>query len=133
MCCDVFRKLHCMRNNIHMNLFASFILRAAAIFIKDALLERPNINPGTTTDLEMELFVKNEVRNHYVSFQYILALSFPIVIEEDTECSALPLLANLNKVDAVSWRVSCRSKSGICKTTVHTVRISVFLKSCEII
>ncbi|KAI5091027.1 glucagon receptor isoform X1, partial [Silurus meridionalis] len=50
-----FRKLHCMRNNIHMNLFASFILRAAAIFIKDALLEKPNINPGTTTDLEMDL------------------------------------------------------------------------------
>uniref|UniRef100_A0A3Q2Z8A3 Glucagon receptor a n=1 Tax=Hippocampus comes TaxID=109280 RepID=A0A3Q2Z8A3_HIPCM len=34
-----FRKLHCMRNNIHMNLFASFILRALSILIKDALME----------------------------------------------------------------------------------------------
>lgn len=28
-----------MRNNIHMNLFASFILRALSVLIKDALLE----------------------------------------------------------------------------------------------
>ncbi|XP_072513144.1 glucagon receptor [Salminus brasiliensis] len=37
-----FRKLHCMRNNIHMNLFASFILRAASILVKDALLDMIN-------------------------------------------------------------------------------------------
>uniref|UniRef100_A0A673IN95 Glucagon receptor-like n=1 Tax=Sinocyclocheilus rhinocerous TaxID=307959 RepID=A0A673IN95_9TELE len=35
-----FRKLHCMRNNIHMNLFGSFILRAVSILVKDALLDQ---------------------------------------------------------------------------------------------
>ncbi|XP_056310150.1 glucagon receptor [Danio aesculapii] len=84
-----FRKLHCMRNNIHMNLFASFILRASSILIKDALSERPDTFPvgqDITTELEVEWLVKNETavgcRVAVVMMQYsILANSYWLLVE----------------------------------------------------
>uniref|UniRef100_A0A8D0C7P1 Vasoactive intestinal peptide receptor 2 n=1 Tax=Salvator merianae TaxID=96440 RepID=A0A8D0C7P1_SALMN len=41
----LFRKLHCTRNYIHLNLFLSFILKAVSVIVKDDILYS-----GTSTD-----------------------------------------------------------------------------------
>ncbi|NXS08865.1 GLP2R protein, partial [Neodrepanis coruscans] len=59
---SLFRKLHCTRNYIHMNLFASFILRATAVLIKDTVYyniysKRPNDETGWILYLSPEIVI----------------------------------------------------------------------------
>ncbi|KAI3359743.1 hypothetical protein L3Q82_014114, partial [Scortum barcoo] len=89
-------KLHCMRNNIHMNLFASFILRALSILIKDALLEANITSQDLSRDQEqgfpqasmppLEMLINNETtiscRIAVVMMQYsIMANSYWLLVE----------------------------------------------------
>uniref|UniRef100_A0A3B5RF19 Glucagon receptor b n=1 Tax=Xiphophorus maculatus TaxID=8083 RepID=A0A3B5RF19_XIPMA len=73
------RKLHCMRNNIHMNLFASFILRAVSILIKDALLS-PMLDPKSGSDAQTQAVMW--CRGAMVMMQYsVIANNYWLLVE----------------------------------------------------
>ncbi|XP_021511685.2 glucagon-like peptide 2 receptor [Meriones unguiculatus] len=93
------RKLHCTRNYIHMNLFASFILRALAVLVKDAVSHssysrRPDSESGWLSYLsEMSASCRSvQVLLHYfvganhlwllVEGLYLHALLAPTVLPE---------------------------------------------------
>ncbi|KAM3842126.1 glucagon receptor-like [Diretmus argenteus] len=79
-----FRKLHCMRNNIHMNLFASFILRAVSILVKDALLDTLalTLDPRSSSDRQAEAWAVTWCRGAMVMMQYsVMANNYWLLVE----------------------------------------------------
>ncbi|XP_018429275.1 PREDICTED: glucagon-like peptide 2 receptor [Nanorana parkeri] len=75
-----FRKLHCMRNFIHINLFTSFILRAIAVLVKDTV-ENASLMEPTPTDEEgwrsKHCFqVPSSCRVVYVALHYFIGANF---------------------------------------------------------
>ncbi|XP_054636018.1 glucagon receptor isoform X2 [Dunckerocampus dactyliophorus] len=79
------RKLHCMRNNIHMNLFASFILRAVSILVKDALLTL-TLDPRSSGDTQAQTWVNIPAvmwcRAAVVMMQYtVMANNYWLLVE----------------------------------------------------
>uniref|UniRef100_A0A3B4ZK91 Glucagon receptor-like n=1 Tax=Stegastes partitus TaxID=144197 RepID=A0A3B4ZK91_9TELE len=76
-----FRKLHCMRNNIHMNLFASFILRAVSILVKDALLTL-TLDPRSSSDAQTQAWAVTWCRGAMVMMQYsVMANNYWLLVE----------------------------------------------------
>uniref|UniRef100_A0A8C6LHW0 Vasoactive intestinal peptide receptor 1a n=1 Tax=Nothobranchius furzeri TaxID=105023 RepID=A0A8C6LHW0_NOTFU len=70
----LFRKLHCTRNYIHMNLFVSLILKAVTVFIKDMVL----YDVGETDNCQSSVGCKAVV----VFFQYgVMASYFWLLVE----------------------------------------------------
>ncbi|KAK3541514.1 hypothetical protein QTP86_028169, partial [Hemibagrus guttatus] len=67
----LFRKLHCTRNYIHLNLFFSFILRSIAVLTKDAVLFSHSEN--TQCDKQPSLI---GCKASLVSFHYFIMANF---------------------------------------------------------
>lgn len=67
----LFRRLHCMRNYIHLNLFVSFMLRAAAVLIKDSLL----FSADETTDCSTQPSLVG-CKASLVFFNYFIMANF---------------------------------------------------------
>ncbi|XP_051560227.1 glucagon receptor-like isoform X2 [Myxocyprinus asiaticus] len=77
-----FRKLHCMRNNIHMNLFGSFILRALFILIKDALLDKMNSAQTGSHHFQGQHWTTAGCRAAMVMMQYsVMANNYWLLVE----------------------------------------------------
>lgn len=56
-------KLHCTRNYIHANLFASFVLRASSVLVIDVLLET-RYSQKVGDDLSMSVWLSDGVSTH---------------------------------------------------------------------
>ncbi|NXG65685.1 VIPR1 protein, partial [Hemiprocne comata] len=80
-----FRKLHCTRNSIHIHFFTSFILRAAAVFIKDAVLfSDESINHCTMSTVNCKAAI--------AFFQYSVLANFYWLLVEGMYLQTLLLL-----------------------------------------
>ncbi|GFO14654.1 parathyroid hormone/parathyroid hormone-related peptide receptor [Plakobranchus ocellatus] len=84
-----FRRLHCPRNTIHLNLFMSFILRAAISFMKEKLLVAGlGFHFDVERDEEQERFIfKNgsihwECKLFFTCFNYILGANYMWILVE---------------------------------------------------
>ncbi|KAK6478299.1 glucagon receptor-like [Huso huso] len=82
----VFRKLHCMRNYIHMNLFVSFILRAMSILIKDMLFRSWVYGNKLHEDFKIQLWFNDEAavgcRAALVLMQYSVVANYTWLLVE---------------------------------------------------
>ncbi|XP_077358876.1 glucagon-like peptide 2 receptor isoform X2 [Festucalex cinctus] len=96
----MFRKLHCTRNYIHMNLFVSFILRAVAVISKEIVLyimysNLPKDDPGWTSYSSSPISVMCKFSK--VAMEYFVACNYFWLLVEAIFLHTLLFTAVLTK------------------------------------
>ncbi|KAL8591589.1 hypothetical protein ACOMHN_030475 [Nucella lapillus] len=82
-----FKRLHCARNTVHLNLFLSFILRAAVSFLKDNLLVQGTAFPSDLI-LSPGGIAFRDNRSHwecklfFTTFHYVLGANYMWIFVE---------------------------------------------------
>ncbi|XP_060598038.1 secretin receptor-like [Ruditapes philippinarum] len=104
-----FRKLHCPRNTVHINLFISFILRAILSFLKDLLLVQ---GLGFSFDVEWTstdtvLFIEDgthwECKLLYTLFHYVLTANYMWILVEGLYLHTLVYVSVFSERGSVKW------------------------------
>ncbi|XP_069779117.1 glucagon-like peptide 2 receptor [Narcine bancroftii] len=94
------RKLHCTRNYIHINLFASFILRALAVLVKDISLKN-TFAKRPDNEMEWKSFFDTEASNGckaaQVFMHYFVGATFFWLLVEGIYLHKLIVLAVLSE------------------------------------
>ncbi|XP_052803240.1 secretin receptor-like isoform X3 [Mya arenaria] len=104
-----FRKLHCSRNSIHLNLFASFILRAAISLIKDNFMVKGLGFPGDVVYNDtggLVVFTDGphwECRLFFSVFQYAVACSYVWIFIEAIYLHMLIFVSVFTEKVKVRW------------------------------
>nr|XP_046227552.1 vasoactive intestinal polypeptide receptor 2-like [Scatophagus argus] len=103
----LFRRLHCTRNYIHLNLFVSFMLRAVAVLTKDTLL----FSDDETTDCSTQPSLVG-CKASLVFFNYFIMANFFWLLVEGLYLHTLLLIIHNNCVRLstymfIGWGIPC--------------------------
>ncbi|XP_036360837.1 parathyroid hormone/parathyroid hormone-related peptide receptor [Octopus sinensis] len=105
-----FRRLHCQRNTIHINLFISFILRAAFSFMKERLLVE---GVGFASDVRETKdgidFIEEgshwQCKLFFIIFHYLLGSNYMWIFVEALYLHTLISIAVFSKTSGTVWYI----------------------------
>ncbi|KAK6165905.1 hypothetical protein SNE40_022720 [Patella caerulea] len=104
-----FKRLHCARNTIHINLFASFILRASISFMKENLLVQ-----GVAFSADVKILPNGQLsyieegthwqcKLFFTTFHYILGANYIWVFVEGLYLHMLVSVAVFSEKTGIKW------------------------------